>query len=110
MSTQIHDAGRSFIQREGRVLEQRLAATIFDGAPAAGVVDALRGYQNPDGGFGHGLEPDKRCPASLGIDVEAALLAMNAAGTVDHDDGRPGLRLPAVHRHRTTERWPCRRP
>ncbi len=85
MSTQIHDAGRGFIQREGRVLEQRLAATIFDGAPAAGVVDALRGYQNPDGGFGHGLEPDKRCPDSLAIDVESALHAMHAAGTVDHD-------------------------
>ena len=80
-----HDAGRAFIRREGRVLEQRLAATIFDGAPAAGVVDVLRGYQNPDGGFGHGLEPDKRCPDSLAIDVEVALQAMAAAGTVDHD-------------------------
>ncbi len=85
MSTDIHDAGRAFIQREGRVLEQRLAATLFDGAPAAGVVDALRGYQNPDGGFGHGLEPDKRCPASLGIDVEAALQALSAAGAVDQE-------------------------
>jgi hypothetical protein len=85
MSSQIHDAGRSFIQREGRVLEQRLAATIFDRAPAEGVVDVLRGYQNPDGGFGHGLEPDKRCPHSLAIDVETALLAMAAAGTVDDE-------------------------
>jgi hypothetical protein len=85
MRTQIHEAGRAFIQREGRVLEQRLAATIFDGEPATGVVDALRGFQNPDGGFGHGLEPDKRCPASLGIDVETALQAMTAAGTVDQD-------------------------
>ncbi|HEX7277567.1 MAG TPA: hypothetical protein VF244_09365 [Acidimicrobiales bacterium] len=84
MSPQIHEAGRGFIQREGRVLEQRLAATVFDGAPAAGVVDALRGYQNPDGGFGHGLEPDKRCPDSLAVDVSAALQAMDAAGTVDH--------------------------
>ncbi|MEA2826149.1 MAG: hypothetical protein QOG43_588 [Actinomycetota bacterium] len=85
MSTEIHEAGRAFIQREGRVLEQRLAATIFDGTPAGGVVDALRGYQNPDGGFGHGLEPDKRCPASLGIDVEVALQILTAAGTVDHE-------------------------
>ncbi len=85
MSTQTHDSGRSFIQREGRVLEQRLAATIFDGGPAAGVVDVLRGYQNPDGGFGHGLEPDKRCPDSLAIDVEIALQAMAAAGTADRE-------------------------
>jgi hypothetical protein len=85
MSNQIHQAGRAFIQREGRVLEQRLAAAIFDGAPTAGVIDALRGYRNDDGGFGHGLEPDKRCPASLAIDVETALVAMAAAGTVDHE-------------------------
>jgi hypothetical protein len=47
------------------------------------VVDALRGYQNEDGGFGHGLEPDKRCPASLPVDVEQALRALADAGTVD---------------------------
>ena len=120
MSTQTHDAGRAFIQREGRVLEQRLAATIFDGAPPGGVVDALRGFQNPDGGFGHGLEPDKRCPASLGIDVEAALLAMNAAGTVDHEmvgracdflasiatsDGAVALSAPVMEAYPRAEHW-----
>jgi hypothetical protein len=76
-------AGRAFIQRQGRLLERRLFAARFEGAPAAGVVDALRGYRNDDGGFGHGLEPDKRCPASLPIDVEVALQAMATAGTVD---------------------------
>ncbi len=58
-------AGREFILRQGRLLERRLFATCFEGAPATGVVDVLRGYRNDDGGFGHGLEPDKRCPASL---------------------------------------------
>jgi len=48
----------------------------------------VRGYANDDGGFGHGLEPDKRCPASLPIDVECALAAMATANTVD---------LPLVH-------------
>ena len=69
-------SGREFILREGRLLERRLFATCFEGAPATGVVDVLRGYRNDDGGFGHGLEPDKRCPASLPIDVEAALQAL----------------------------------
>lgn len=77
-------AARDFILRQGRLLERRLFATCFEGAPAVGVVDALRGYRNEDGGFGHGLEPDKRCPASLPIDVEVALQALAAAGTVDH--------------------------
>jgi hypothetical protein len=77
-------AARDFILRQGRLLERRLFATCFEGAPAVGVIDALRGYRNEDGGFGHGLEPDKRCPASLPIDVEVALQALAAAGTVDH--------------------------
>jgi hypothetical protein len=76
-------SGRDFILREGRLLERRLFATRFEGAPAAGVVDVLRGYRNDDGGFGHGLEPDKRCPASLPIDVEVALQAMLTAGAAD---------------------------
>jgi len=120
MSTQIHDDGRSFIRREGRVLEQRLAATIFDGAPAAGVIDVLRGYQNPDGGFGHGLEPDKRCPVSLAIDVETALLNMTAAGTHDDDmvrracdflatiatpDGAVALSSPAIEDYPRAGHW-----
>jgi hypothetical protein len=78
-------AGDRFIQAQGRLLERRLFATCFGGAPAAGVIDALRGYQNADGGFGHGLEPDKRCPASLPIDVEVAFQAMAAAGTADRE-------------------------
>ena len=49
------------------------------------MVDALRGYQNDDGGFGHALEPDKRCPASLPIDVEIAFQAMAASGAADAD-------------------------
>ncbi len=120
MSTEIHDAGSSFIRREGRVLEQRLAATVFDGAPAEGVVDVLRGYQNPDGGFGHGLEPDKRCPDSLAIDVEAALKAMAAAGTVDQPmvaracdfltsistpDGAVALSSPAIEGYPRAVHW-----
>jgi hypothetical protein len=76
-------AGRDFILRQGRLLERRLFATCFEGAPATGVVDAVRGFRNDDGGFGHGLEPDKRCPASLPIDVEVALQALVTAQTVD---------------------------
>ncbi len=78
-------AGDRFLLNEARLLERRLFALCFLGQPAAGVIDALRGYQNDDGGFGHALEPDKRCPASLPIDVETALQALAAAGTADHD-------------------------
>jgi hypothetical protein len=76
-------AAERFLRAEARLLEQRLFDTLFHGAPASGVVDALRGYQNADGGFGHGLEPDKRCPASLPLDVEVALQTLVAAGTTE---------------------------
>jgi hypothetical protein len=73
-------AGRDFIRREGRLLERRLFAVCFEDAGPAGTVEVLRGYRNDDGGFGHGLEPDKRCPDSLPIDVEVALQALVTAG------------------------------
>ena len=76
-------AADRFLLADARLLERRLFATQFRGQPAAHVTDALRGYQNDDGGFGHCLEPDTRCPASLPIYVEQALAALAAAGTTD---------------------------
>lgn len=76
-------AAERFVRAEARLVEQRLFDTMFHGAPAGGVVDALRGYQNDDGGFGHGLEPDKCCPASLPLDVEIALQTLTAARTTE---------------------------
>ncbi|HYK95791.1 MAG TPA: hypothetical protein VE011_08020 [Candidatus Dormibacteraeota bacterium] len=83
MSDAVFAAGREFILREARLLERRLFAAVFEGADPSGVVDAPRGYRNADGGFGHALEPDKRCPASLPLDVEVALEALVIAGTAD---------------------------
>ncbi|GAA4607154.1 hypothetical protein BJY16_006182 [Actinoplanes octamycinicus] len=81
--TDVFLAADRFLQAEARLLERRLFDTLFRDAPADGVVSVLRGYQNADGGFGHGLEPDKRCPASLPIDVEVAVQALAAAGAAD---------------------------
>ena len=72
VTTEMIANGRAFIEREGRLIERRLAAVLYDGADPSGVVDAVRAYRNADGGFGHGFEPDNRCPASLPIDVECA--------------------------------------
>jgi hypothetical protein len=78
-------AARTFIYRNGRVLDRRLFAAVFEGAPADGVAEALRAYRNADGGFGHGLEPDKRVPSSNPLDTETAFEAMDTAGHVDRD-------------------------
>jgi hypothetical protein len=118
--SEILSTGRAFLEREGRLIERRLAATLFDGAPAAGVIDSLRGYRNPDGGFGHGLEPDKRCPDSLPIDVEGAFEIMLVAGAVDEamvlyacdwlgtvasPDGAVPLSFPVMEAYPRAEHW-----
>jgi hypothetical protein len=121
MSDGIFDTARAFILRDGRLLERRLFAALFQGAPAAGVVDSLRAYQNADGGFGHGLEPDKRCPDSLPIDVEVAFQTLVAAGgpvaepmvsracdwlaTVSTPDGAVPLSLPVMESYPRAEHW-----
>jgi len=56
-----------------RVLERRRFEHLFRGGPAAPVVDALRAYQTPDGGFAHGIEPDYRGPVSQPLNVDFAL-------------------------------------
>ena len=76
-------AGDRFLLSQARLLERRLFATCFLGQPAARVVDALRGYQNDDGGFGHALEPDCRTAASQPAAVEMALRLMDATDTWD---------------------------
>ncbi|MFI7059577.1 hypothetical protein ACIBL3_01225 [Kribbella sp. NPDC050124] len=81
----IFGAGRDFVRREARLLESRVFAAVFEGADSGGVVDALRGYQNADGGFGHGLEPDKRCPDSLPLDVQVAFETLLTAGARDEE-------------------------
>src|SRR5688572_418694 len=76
-------AARTFIRREGRVVDARLFAVLFEGAPPASVLPAVLAYANDDGGFGHGLEPDKVTPTSQPLDIEVAFEVMDLAGCVD---------------------------
>jgi hypothetical protein len=113
-------AARAFLYREARVVEQRLFAALFEGAPAAGVVDAVLAYRNADGGFGHGLEPDKRCPDSQPLDVAFALDTLAAAGAREPDialracdflesvaepSGAVPIVLPSVAAYPLAEHW-----
>lgn len=73
------EAARQFIESAARVLERHRLAAILDGAAIEPVLAALRPYQNPDGGFGHALEPDVRCPGSQ---PSAALSALEVLAEV----------------------------
>ena len=48
----------------GRILDRRRLRLFVDPADVGGVLDALDGYRNTDGGYGWGLEPDLRSPGS----------------------------------------------
>lgn len=77
------DAARQFVHANGRVLERHRLATLLDGAPTEPLLTALRAYRNPDGGFGHALEPDVRCPGSQPAATLQALEVMLEAGVTD---------------------------
>jgi hypothetical protein len=77
--------GRDFIYGDGRLLERRLFAALFEDGRREAVVNCLRGYQNADGGFGHALEPDKRAPDSQPLDVQFALQTLDAVDLADRD-------------------------
>lgn len=85
MQKKLLEHATRFLARDARLLERRLFELHFeDGSPDA-VVAALAAFQNPDGGFGHGLEPDLRSPASQPIHVQIALEALREAGVRDAD-------------------------
>jgi hypothetical protein len=58
------ESARTFMATHARLLDRRRLDLLLDGGPADRVLAALLAYRNPDGGFGWGLEPDLRGPAS----------------------------------------------
>lgn len=73
-------SGAEFIATHARTLERRLFELAFrDGEPHA-ALQALLAYWNPDGGFGHALEPDLRVSSSQPIFIHFALSALREIG------------------------------
>jgi hypothetical protein len=79
------DAAAQFLAASGRVLDRRRYDRLFAGGDAVPVRDAVAAYCNADGGFGHGLEPDLRDPASQPAAIEIALRVLDEADAWDSD-------------------------
>lgn len=60
-----YDKARAFILRNARPLDLAIFRYYFENGLREDVTEALAAYQNPDGGFGHGLEADNFNPDSL---------------------------------------------
>jgi hypothetical protein len=58
------DSAERFLLANARLLDRHRMAVLLHDAPVAPVLASLRAYRNPDGGFGHALEPDVRGPES----------------------------------------------
>ena len=71
-----------FIKENARLVDLRLFEYEFEGGTAESVLDALASYQNEDGGFGHGIEPDFRLVKSSPMATSVGLqycIAVDAA-------------------------------
>lgn len=82
------ELAQDFIWKNARLLDRRIFVYLFANPadrPTArqAVVTALKAYQNPDGGFGSGLEADIRGPDSQPVAVDFALGVLDLAGALE---------------------------
>ena len=75
MSDMVERAAQ-FVWSNARVLERRRLALLLGTGDEEAVVAAVLAYQNPDGGFGHALEPDMRTATSQPQFAEIALRSL----------------------------------
>lgn len=71
---------RDFILTNARMIERRLFEFHFANGDMNGVFHAVYAYRNPDGGFGHGMEPDTASPESQPLFSIMALETLDEVG------------------------------
>lgn len=81
-------AAENFVWSAARLVDRHRYTLLFADGTAEAVVDALRGYKNADGGFGHALEPDLRCPSSQPAPTLYALEMLLEAAAIDSELAR----------------------
>src|SRR5680860_157578 len=86
LTTERYLQARAFLLDHARPLELTLFEHDFEGAPAWPVLDALAAFQNDDGGFGHGLEPDAHTPTSGAL---ASSVALRVLAGIDAPPSHP---------------------
>lgn len=77
------EKARQFIYQNARPLELARWQVHFENGSREAVLQALQVYQNEDGGFGHGLEPDNWNPNSTPIATWAACSILREINCLD---------------------------
>ncbi|MFX1591804.1 MAG: hypothetical protein ACFFCL_03835, partial [Promethearchaeota archaeon] len=76
---------KDFIFKNGRLLERKLFSYFFEKGNKEDVIKVLVAYQNSDGGFGNGIEPDLLCPDSTAIGAETAMYILDLLEYVNNE-------------------------
>ncbi|SDM32841.1 hypothetical protein [Nonomuraea jiangxiensis] len=77
------DRAASYLHLHGRLIDRLRFEALFGHGSRERVLDALRCYQNADGGFGNALEPDLRGPGSQPEPVEVAFWILDELDAFD---------------------------
>jgi hypothetical protein len=76
----------SFFEQNGREIDQARFQYHFGDLSLEGLLDVLGRYQNPDGGFAHGLEVDIAAPESNPFATDLALqICILASAPAEHE-------------------------
>lgn len=79
-------AVKQFIKDNARPVDLAWYRYCFEEGGASEVITELKKFQNPDGGFGHGLEADYWNPASTPIATNEAVFRLNQVGALHRND------------------------
>lgn len=85
LATNSYARARDFLLEEARPLERAFFCFHFDCTCPVEARGALAAYQNRDGGFGRGLEPDIRLPASSAVVTAVGFRHLRQLGVTADD-------------------------
>ena len=86
LSANSFETASDYVLHSARALERNTYNHYFNGESREAIVTELANYQNPDGGFGHGIEPDLRLPISSPISTAVAFQHIESFPEVDNDN------------------------
>ncbi|PRY24517.1 hypothetical protein CLV78_103384 [Aliiruegeria haliotis] len=98
----------SYLAQNPRQLDNALARHVVLEQPAEAVWAELEAYQNTDGGFAQGIEPDLRTPLTQGISTSVAFQYLRSSGA---PSSLPMVQRAIAHLLETLDRkawvWPA---
>src|SRR5262245_55616085 len=89
LSAEPFGLAKAYQMASARPLEQARLTYLFETGSFDEVAAAVAAYQNPDGGYGHALEPDAFTPTAGALATSIGLGVLRDCGaTADHEQVR----------------------